>query len=158
MSQPSYAEIAARLTAPGSPFALAVETVHGRSAQCFAKRERSLREKVENAGKRGDAICMVHGERRISYAEFAQRVWGAARALARDHGLAPGDRLAVHTIAGLEPAPRRPAGPRPGSKPRRFGGGGGDNRRAGSGYGRDARPAGRGDHAARDRRERARRA
>jgi long-chain acyl-CoA synthetase len=95
MSQLAYSEVLARLTAPGAPFELAIETVHGRSARCFVQRERSLREKVENAGKRGDAICMVHGERRISYGEFAQRVWGAARALTQEHGLRQGDRFAV---------------------------------------------------------------
>ena len=95
MSTPSYEEVLARLTAAGSPFELGVETVHGRPCRVFAKRERSLREKIENAGQRGDQTCMVHGERRISYGEFAQRVWGAARALTHEHGLAKGDRLAV---------------------------------------------------------------
>jgi long-chain acyl-CoA synthetase len=92
---PTYDEIAARLTAPGSLFELCVESVHGRPARCFANRARSLRELIQAAGQRGDAVCMVHGERRISYAEFAQRVWGAARALTQDHGLAQGDRVAV---------------------------------------------------------------
>jgi acyl-CoA synthetase (AMP-forming)/AMP-acid ligase II len=95
MTQPSHSEIAARLTAPGAPFELQTETVHGRPARCFARRPRSLRALIESAGQRGDAVCMVHGERRISYADFASRVWGAARALGHDHGLAPGDRLAV---------------------------------------------------------------
>jgi long-chain acyl-CoA synthetase len=95
VSEPSYEDIAARLTAPGAPFELARETIRGRECRVFARRERSIREKIQNAALRGDAECMVQGQRRISYAEFARSVWGAARSLSRDHGLRPGDRLAV---------------------------------------------------------------
>ncbi|HXK22622.1 MAG TPA: AMP-binding protein [Myxococcota bacterium] len=95
MSTPSYEEIAARLTAPGAPFELARETIRGRECRVFAKRERSLREKIENAGARGDAECMIQGERCIAYADFARQVWGAARALRDEHGMARGDRVAV---------------------------------------------------------------
>jgi len=95
MSTPSYEEISARLTAPGAPFELGRETIRGRECRVFAKRERSLREKIENAGARGGAECMIQGERRLSYADFARQVWGAARALRDDHGMARGDRVAV---------------------------------------------------------------
>jgi long-chain acyl-CoA synthetase len=95
VTQLAYTEIVARLTAPGAPFELARETIRGRECRVFAKRERSMREKVELAGRRGDTECMIYGERRISYGEFARLVWGAARSLTRDHGLARGDRLAV---------------------------------------------------------------
>jgi superfamily II DNA/RNA helicase len=110
---------------------------------------RQAEDYVHRIGRTGRA-----GRDGVAITLSGPRETGLIRAIERFTG----DRLAVHTIAGLEPAPRRPAGPRPGSKPRRFGGGGGDNRRAASGYGRDARPAGRGEHAARDRRERAPRA
>ena len=59
-----------------------------------------------------------------------------------------GDRLEVHTIAGMEPSPRKPAGPRPaGSGARRPGNGGGfarpggDSRRSAGGYSRDGHPS-----------------
>jgi long-chain acyl-CoA synthetase len=95
MSTPTYEEVAARLTAPGAPFELTTERVQGQPVSCFARRERSMREKIENAGRRGDQTCMVYGERRIPYGDFARGVWGAARELSREHGLVPGDRLAV---------------------------------------------------------------
>ena len=71
-----------------------------------------------------------------------------------------GDRLEVHTIAGMEPSPRKPAGPRPaGSGGRRFGSGGGagrpagDNRRSTGGFNRDGHPSrserSHGDHRSR---------
>ena len=92
---PSYQDVVAQLTGAGAPFEIVAETVDGRPLRNWKHRERSLREKIANAGLRGDAICMVHGERRISYTEFAQRTWGAARALRDDHGLHRGDRVAI---------------------------------------------------------------
>src|SRR5436190_4520530 len=61
----------------------------------FKNRERSLRDRVATAAARGDVDFLVQGDRRISYGEFGRRVWGAARALTRDHGLAKGDRVAI---------------------------------------------------------------
>ena len=92
---PTYAEVTAQLTGPGAPFEIVTETVAGRPMKNWKNRERSMREKVRNAGLRGDAPCMVHGERRISYGEFAKLVWGTAAALRDEHGLRSGDRIAI---------------------------------------------------------------
>jgi long-chain acyl-CoA synthetase len=92
---PSYQDVVRQLTGPGAPFEIVSETIDGRPQRNWKNRERSIREKIANAGLRGDAICMVHGERRISYGELARRTWGAARALRDDHGLRHGDRLAI---------------------------------------------------------------
>jgi long-chain acyl-CoA synthetase len=92
---PTYAEVTAQLTGPGAPFEIVTETVAGRPMKNWKNRERSMREKVRNAGLRGDAIAMVHGERRISYSEFAKLTWGTAHALRNEHGLASGDRVAI---------------------------------------------------------------
>ncbi len=92
---PSYPEIARDLTGPGAPFEMAVETVRGLPMRNFRRRERSLREKVARAGRRGAADFLVQGERRISYEQFARLVWGTAEALQRRHGLRRGDRLAI---------------------------------------------------------------
>jgi long-chain acyl-CoA synthetase len=91
----TYDEVVARLTGPGAPFEIREEPVFGRPLRNFARRERSLREKIANAGLRGDVDCLVQGERRISYGEFARRVFGAGHALRDDFGLRRGDRLAV---------------------------------------------------------------
>ena len=91
----SLAEIRAQLTAHGAPFELVVEEVGGRPQQNFKNRQPSLRDLVQTAAARGDADCMVYGERRISYADFARLCWGAARALRDEHGFGGGDRLAV---------------------------------------------------------------
>jgi long-chain acyl-CoA synthetase len=91
----TYDEVLKQLTGPGAPFEVVTETVAGRPQKNFKNRERSLREKIAHAGLRGDAECLVHGGRRISYREFARLVWGAARALRDEHGFRHGDRLAV---------------------------------------------------------------
>jgi len=92
---PAYAEVLAQLTAPGAPFEMAEEEVRGLPMRCWRRRDRSLRARVAAAGARGDLPFLVQGERRLSYGDFVRLVWGAARALSRDHGLRRGDRLAV---------------------------------------------------------------
>ena len=54
-----------------------------------------MREKVVGAGQRGATDFMVQGDRRISYGEFARRVWGTAAALRDEHGFRRGDRMAI---------------------------------------------------------------
>jgi long-chain acyl-CoA synthetase len=91
----TYEQVVAQLTAPGAPFEVVTEEVRGRPMKNFKNREKSLREKIANAGLRGDATCMVQGERRISYGELARLTWGAGHALRDGFGLLPGDRLAI---------------------------------------------------------------
>jgi long-chain acyl-CoA synthetase len=91
----NWEEAVAQLTGPGAPFEIVVEDVGGRPMRNWKNREANLREKLARAAERGDATCMVQGERRIAYAELGRRVWGAGHALKDRHGLAKGDRLAV---------------------------------------------------------------
>lgn len=92
---PTYDEIVARLTGPGAPFEIEVSPVRGLPMRNYKHRERSIREKIRNSGLRGDAVCMVQGERRITYAEHARLVFGAAHALLDGFGLRHGDRVAI---------------------------------------------------------------
>jgi long-chain acyl-CoA synthetase len=91
----TYEEAVQQLTGPGGPFEIQVESVRGLPMRNFKNRERSLREKIAAAALRGDADCLVQGERRISYADFAKGVYGAAAGLRDGFGLQRGDRLAV---------------------------------------------------------------
>ncbi len=91
----TYEEVVAQLTGPGGPFEICEEEVQGRPMKNWKNRERSLREKVANAARFGDAECMVQGDRRITYAEFGRLVAGTAHALTKGHGLRRGDRLAI---------------------------------------------------------------
>jgi long-chain acyl-CoA synthetase len=91
----TYEEALAQLTAKGGLFEIVTEPVRGLPMKNFKNREKSLREKIANAGLRGDTVFMVQGEHRISYAENARLVWGAGHALKDGFGFRAGDRLAI---------------------------------------------------------------
>jgi long-chain acyl-CoA synthetase len=91
----TFDEAQAQLTKPGAPFEVVIESVGGLPMKNWKNRERSLREKIATCGLRGELPCMVQGERRISYGEFAQLCFGAAGRLEGAHGLRKGDRFAV---------------------------------------------------------------
>ncbi|MBI5505385.1 MAG: AMP-binding protein [Deltaproteobacteria bacterium] len=90
----TYEQALAQLTGPGSPFELSTGEVRGVAMRNFALRPRSLRELVERAAQHGDAEFLVQGEQRLTYAQFARRVWGTAAEL-RGQGLRHGDRIAI---------------------------------------------------------------
>jgi long-chain acyl-CoA synthetase len=89
-------EARALLEAPGGPFEVTTEPVMGRPVPVFKQRERSMREKVQNAVlAHGDKTFLVYGERRISFREFGELVWGSAHALIERHRLERGDRIGI---------------------------------------------------------------
>ncbi len=88
-------EIVARLTAPGAPFEIVEEDVLGERMPVFRSRRRSLRELLEGSAALGDREYVVHGDRRISYAEHLRLVASTAQALRDLHGVRPGDRVAI---------------------------------------------------------------
>ncbi|QDF95404.1 RNA helicase [Azoarcus sp. DD4] len=111
---------------------------------------RQVEDYVHRIGRTGRA-----GRDGIAITLSGPRETGLIRAIERFTG----DRLEVHTIPGLEPAPRRPSAPRPAGAGRpRFGsggkpGGGYAGRGNSGGYGRDGHPS-RGERSHGDRRER----
>ena len=88
-------EIRAQLTGPGGPFELTEETVLGERMRVFRTRHRSLRELLMESAIHGEKEYIVHGERRISYAEHVRRVASVARALAERFDVRPGDRVGI---------------------------------------------------------------
>lgn len=88
-------EIRQQLTGPGGPFELVDEEVFGEKMRVFAARHRSLREFLQESALHGDKEYLVDGERRIAYADHVDRVASVARALAEQHGIGPGDRVAI---------------------------------------------------------------
>jgi long-chain acyl-CoA synthetase len=91
-----YEQARALLEAPGGMLEVVVEDVQGRPLRVFKQRERSMREKVQNAMlAHGDKEFLVHGERRVSYREFGELVWGSAHALIDQHRLEKGDRIGI---------------------------------------------------------------
>jgi acyl-CoA synthetase (AMP-forming)/AMP-acid ligase II len=88
-------EIDARLTGPGGPFEIAREEVLGERMPVFRSRRRSLREMLAASAALSGREYVVHGDRRISYAEHLRLVASTARALRELYGVRPGDRVAI---------------------------------------------------------------
>jgi acyl-CoA synthetase (AMP-forming)/AMP-acid ligase II len=92
---PTLDEIDARLTAPGGPFEMVEEDVLGERMAVFKNRKRSLRELLAGSAAHGDKEYIVHGDRRITYAEHLRRVGSVAAALRDRFGVRHGDRVAI---------------------------------------------------------------
>ena len=92
---PTLEELDAQLTGPGGAFETVEETVLGETMRVFKNRRRSLRELLEASVAFGDKEYIVHGDRRIGYAEHAGLVASTAAALRERYGIGPGDRVAI---------------------------------------------------------------
>ncbi|MDW3217503.1 MAG: class I adenylate-forming enzyme family protein [Acidimicrobiales bacterium] len=84
-----------QLTAPDGYFPVEMADVRGHQVPVLVNRKRSLRELVEASRAHGDAEFIVHGERRITHAAFPDFVAACSAALAEDHGITKGDRVAI---------------------------------------------------------------
>ena len=105
----SYDEATEQLTGPGGPFEISTEIVGGLLMKNWKTRERSMREKIAHAERRGEAEFMVQGERRLTYGEFAHLVWGTAANLKDRYGF-PRRRPPRHPrvqLSGLDHRPLR---------------------------------------------------
>ncbi len=92
---PTLDEIDAQLTGPGAPFEIVQEDVLGERMAVFKNRKRSLRELLADSAVHADKEYIVHGERRITYAEHLALVGSVAAALRQQYGIQPGDRVAI---------------------------------------------------------------
>ncbi len=95
MSLERLREIEAQLTGPGGPFEVVAGEVLGERMQVLKQRKRSLRQLLEESAAHGDKEYIVHGERRIGYAEHLRQVASLAAAFRERYGIGPGDRVAI---------------------------------------------------------------
>lgn len=84
-----------QLTGPDGFFPVEHQEVRGHTVPVLVNRKTSLRDFVVATADHGDAEFLVLGERRISHAEFVDLVAAHAAALAADHGIEKGDRVAI---------------------------------------------------------------
>ena len=92
---PTRDEVVAQLTGPGGPFEVVEEDVGGVRMKVYRERMRSLREVAALARGYGDREFLVHGDRRLTYAEALDTVDAVSAALRDRFGVRPGDRVAV---------------------------------------------------------------
>ena len=85
----------ARVLGPGGPFEVVTETVLGEAVEVFATRHRSLRDLLAASAVLGERGYLTMNGRTISFAEHLDLVAATAAALRDDHGIGPGDRVAV---------------------------------------------------------------
>jgi long-chain acyl-CoA synthetase len=83
------------MTAPGSPFALTDATVRGIPMKVFAAAPPNLRAVWELATAFGDRTYIVYEDERLTYTEVAAQVRAVAWWLRNEHGVGPGDRVAI---------------------------------------------------------------
>jgi len=88
-------QVSDRLTGPGAPFEIAEELVLGERMPVFKNRPRSARELLVESSRHGELCYIVHGDRRLSYDEYLQRVAAFAHMLREEFGVASGDRVAI---------------------------------------------------------------
>jgi len=93
---PTWEQARDQLIAPGGPFEMIEEEVLGESMRVYKSRAKSLRELVERSEAFGDAEYLVFGDgRRWTYAQHLKDVASVAAALRQQHGIGPGDRVAI---------------------------------------------------------------
>ncbi len=100
----SYEEATARLTAPGAPFEIVEEEVHGEVVQVFKNRPPHLRAMlVDSVARFGDATYVHFDDgRSLTFAEHADVVASIAAGLAERYGVEKGDRVAILGANSLE--------------------------------------------------------
>jgi acyl-CoA synthetase (AMP-forming)/AMP-acid ligase II len=94
------ADVREALLGPGAPFELVDDVVLGRPVRVFARRPAHLVEVL--AGAPADRPYLVFPEATLTYGEVVARVGAIAVALAKEHGVAAGDRVAVASANRLE--------------------------------------------------------
>ncbi|MEJ5255805.1 MAG: class I adenylate-forming enzyme family protein [Acidimicrobiales bacterium] len=95
-TSPTLDEALAALTAPGARFEMELVDVRGVPTRVFKHRLRSLRELAQVAvDRRGDAELLVHGDLRLTYRDFFRLTSSVCAVLRDEHGLRPGDRVAI---------------------------------------------------------------
>jgi len=83
------------LAGPGEPFEIVEEEVLGERMAVYRNRARSLREVLARSAAHGEAVYVVCGDQRITYAEHLARVAAFASVLRDEYGVGRGDRVAI---------------------------------------------------------------
>jgi acyl-CoA synthetase (AMP-forming)/AMP-acid ligase II len=89
------AAVADGLTGPGAPFELVDEAVLGARMPVFKNRARSLGQLLEESAAYGDREYLVTADETVTFAQHRARVASLAAALRDEHGVRPGDRVAI---------------------------------------------------------------
>ncbi len=95
-----HADVQRQLTGPGGPFEIVHEEVLGERLPVLANRPRSLRQILADSAIHGDKEYLVHGDRRITFAQHLRLVASTASALSSRYGIGKGDVVAILSANG----------------------------------------------------------
>lgn len=84
-----------QMTAPGAPFAMEEIEIRGQTNRVFSSAPPNMRAIWELSALQGDKPYIVFEDERLTYAETHRMVRALADHLRREHGVGPGDRVAV---------------------------------------------------------------
>jgi acyl-CoA synthetase (AMP-forming)/AMP-acid ligase II len=94
-SAPSIADVTAALTAPGQLFEMEEVVIRGLPTRTWKHAPPSLRAVLEGSRAHGSADFLVYEDDRLSFEEHFRAVATLAHRLVDDHGVRPGDRVAI---------------------------------------------------------------
>jgi long-chain acyl-CoA synthetase len=94
MSQ-SLEELTTALTAPGAPFEIEEVAIRGAATRTWKNAPPSLRTVLEGSRLHGEKTFLVYEDERMSFAEHWSAAARLAHTLAREWGVAKGDRVAI---------------------------------------------------------------
>jgi acyl-CoA synthetase (AMP-forming)/AMP-acid ligase II len=94
-SAPSIADVTAALTAPGQLFEMEEVVIRGLPTRTWKHAPPSLRAVLEGSRAHGSADFLVYENDRLSFEEHFRAVATLAHRLVDDHGVRPGDRVAI---------------------------------------------------------------
>lgn len=92
---PSRAEAIARLSAPGTHYEFAEETINGNPCRIFKNAPLTIRALFEHSQKFADYDYLVYEDERFTYGRTHGEVAKLAQALKEDLGVKKGDRVAI---------------------------------------------------------------
>src|SRR5262245_3630339 len=92
---PTVAEGTAALPAPGQLFEMEELELRGIPTRTWKHAPSSLRAVLESSRARGDVGFLVYEDEHLSFAEHFQMAATLAHRLVDDHGVRPGDRVAI---------------------------------------------------------------
>ena len=95
MSDLSFDEACAQVTAPGQIFEIAETEVRGRTQRTFVHAPPTLRDLVATIALRGDETFLVYEDERLSFGEVSELIGATGARLVERYGVQPGDRVAI---------------------------------------------------------------
>jgi acyl-CoA synthetase (AMP-forming)/AMP-acid ligase II len=100
--QAAAAAVLQALVGPGGPFEMVEDDVLGNRLPVFVNRRRALHELLAESVQHGDRVYIATAHCRMTFAEHAAQVASLARALREEHGIGPGDRVAINAANSPE--------------------------------------------------------